>query len=1030
MRKQSLVIDEKVEVRSTDDGFLGSWHSGTVISLEKGIRLVQYDHLLSDSNDKLVESVNVNNVVDGFDCMLVIDCCFRNLIRPVSPLIDFDLRGVEYGQCVDVYYLDAWWEGVIFDRRDGEKERSVFFPDLGDELRAEVGCMRVSQDWDECSGDWKVRGKWLLLELIDELEKCWPVVVSIKQIWYDIRVKQGFVENVKEWTCLRSDVWRGLLEEVIVDNFKLTVKELYRELEVSGVKGLGECYQILELSGSELYDLIKSEPAGVIGGDEPVENVGLHMVPLSSSVEGVENVGLDMVPLSSSVEGEAQCVSPSKIAAMDSNVDDELYKDGSCAKNDEFCNNSRKGLKKINLNVWYSADLAPRSCEDAIKVYLKCQASMDRIQIPHKVTVNLRRHLLYLGWKVEYIQKEGFRRWRYTQPDGTDKFNSLVKVCEQIGKSDFAEVSQFPSEEKNKSGDAVECEVSLDQYRLRDVDDPVVLTPLAKTSQGCQSELLKDSQGMLEYEYCPQAVISYYSLEFKKTAYPKHHDLFKDMQVKAKKHLSAVGWKFYIVLKNGRKKELRYRAPWGKVFLSLRSACKGYLDENRKVCKLADMTDKQQHQNNEEEDDLCSVCHSDGTLILCDRCPSAFHSRCVGLKEDPCDAVWFCPSCCCRICGAGENSCDSEVSAEYSFVNCDQCARQYHISCLKKKEIVPDSYPIGCWFCNKKCEQISFALKSLLGKPVQVGTNGLTWTLLRYVNPEESVQSDIGNLKENDRKLKVALRVMLECFVSVKEPRTRSDIVEDVIYNRGSRVNRLNYRGFYTVLLEKNDKSVSAATVRIYGEKVAELPFVATRFRYRRQGMCHILLNELEKLLRELGVERLVLPAIPEMLDTWTSSFGFSVMPQSDRLKLLDYTLINFPGTTMCQKLLSKNHCIESSPRKTIEQHCGVANRNDNVDLGNSSTVIVGLPAVQVLGQRSKNRVRGSRSRANGVDRSSGLVSHCQTTGFKLIPSQSKITLKSSVDETDCKEDENRGNGKITCSKRRKIAKPVEGVAC
>ena len=34
---------------------------------------------------------------------------------------------------------------------------------------------------------------------------------------------------------------------------------------------------------------------------------------------------------------------------------------------------------------------------------------------------------------------------------------------------------------------------------------------------------------------------------------------------------------------------------------------------------------------------------------------------------------------------------------------------------------------------------------------------------------------------------------------------------------------------------------------RVFGEKVAELPLVGTRVEYRRSGMGHTLMNELEK---------------------------------------------------------------------------------------------------------------------------------------------------------------------------------------
>ena len=61
----------------------------------------------------------------------------------------------------------------------------------------------------------------------------------------------------------------------------------------------------------------------------------------------------------------------------------------------------------------------------------------------------------------------------------------------------------------------------------------------------------------------------------------------------------------------------------------------------------------------------------------------------------------------------------------------------------------------------------------------------------------------------------------------------------------------------------------------------------------------------LQKLM-ELGVERLVLPAVPSVLNTWTTSFGFSKMTDSERLRFLDYSFLDFQDTVMCQKLLMK----------------------------------------------------------------------------------------------------------------------------
>lgn len=52
-------------------------------------------------------------------------------------------------------------------------------------------------------------------------------------------------------------------------------------------------------------------------------------------------------------------------------------------------------------------------------------------------------------------------------------------------------------------------------------------------------------------------------------------------------------------------------------------------------------------------------------------------------------------------------------------------------------------------------------------------------------------------------------------------------------------------------------------------------------------------------------MERLLLPAIPQLLETWTGSFDFTVMSNSDRLELVENNILSFQGTTMCQKILN-----------------------------------------------------------------------------------------------------------------------------
>jgi len=56
----------------------------------------------------------------------------------------------------------------------------------------------------------------------------------------------------------------------------------------------------------------------------------------------------------------------------------------------------------------------------------------------------------------------------------------------------------------------------------------------------------------------------------------------------------------------------------------------------------------------------------------------------------------------------------------------------------------------------------------------------------------------------------------------------------------------------------------------------------------------------------QLGVERLVLPAVPAVLETWTKSFGFAQMSNFDRSQFLDCAFLDFQETVMCQKLLTR----------------------------------------------------------------------------------------------------------------------------
>jgi hypothetical protein len=313
-----------------------------------------------------------------------------------------------------------------------------------------------------------------------------------------------------------------------------------------------------------------------------------------------------------------------------------------------------------------------------------------------------------------------------------------------------------------------------------------------------------------------------------------------------------------------------------------------------------------------EGDSVCSICHDGGELLLCDHCPSTFHHDCLGLPCLPAgDDDWSCPCCRCAICD--QSDFDPDIGfTDKTIIYCDQCERECHVGCLQggggggEGEV-----PWSSWLCSDECSKVFHHLQRLVGAPaVATEMEGVSFVVLRSSSSEKDEDSEAK--AEQHGELCAALDVLHECFVPLIEPRTQSDLVADMLFNRESDLRRLHFRGYYAVGLEKGGELVTVGTLQVYGDKVAELPLVGTRFAHRRQGMCRLLVKEVERMLAALGVNRLVLPSVPELLQTWTGpSFGFKPMTHSDKLDMVEHTILCFQGTTMCQKFLQPPNSLD-----------------------------------------------------------------------------------------------------------------------
>ncbi|KAF0899588.1 hypothetical protein E2562_020780, partial [Oryza meyeriana var. granulata] len=173
-------------------------------------------------------------------------------------------------------------------------------------------------------------------------------------------------------------------------------------------------------------------------------------------------------------------------------------------------------------------------------------------------------------------------------------------------------------------------------------------------------------------------------------------------------------------------------------------------------------------------------------------------------------------------------------------------------------------------------------------------------------NWEKHAKERPSEMHYNDDDLLITAIVKNKDISSFQKsaPRLCRNLKNNEILKDGSKYARLDYQGFYTVILEKGEEILCAASIRVHGTKAAELPFIATCAEYRRQGMCRRLISTIEEMLRTFHVKLLVLSAIPELVSTWVSGFGFKPIKENEKEQLDTINLMLFPDTCLLTKSL------------------------------------------------------------------------------------------------------------------------------
>ncbi|XP_044374322.1 DDT domain-containing protein PTM [Triticum aestivum] len=87
------------------------------------------------------------------------------------------------------------------------------------------------------------------------------------------------------------------------------------------------------------------------------------------------------------------------------------------------------------------------------------------------------------------------------------------------------------------------------------------------------------------------------------------------------------------------------------------------------------------HSSQDGNSDDCRICGMDGTLVCCDGCPWAYHSRCIGLNKAflP-QGLWFCPECVVNKLGPASSRIERGARGAQMF-GIDMCGRLFLGSC-------------------------------------------------------------------------------------------------------------------------------------------------------------------------------------------------------------------------------------------------------------------------------------------------------------------------------------------------------------
>ncbi|KAJ1391718.1 Zinc finger, PHD-type [Sesbania bispinosa] len=339
-----------------------------------------------------------------------------------------------------------------------------------------------------------------------------------------------------------------------------------------------------------------------------------------------------------------------------------------------------------------------------------------------------------------------------------------------------------------------------------------------------------------------------------------------------------------------------HRKPYERIYIL-------QTQENLQDCLIAVWLHSTERERREEfcflpkekqQDDPCSICANGGDIFHCEHCPSAFHASCMNMERAP-RRDWSCPYCVCKYCSL------RVYGKQRQLITCLQCDKNFHWQCLKEFSKDPVDISGDLLYCSQSCKEIYDELERSIA--VNSEFENYTWSIIR---PQTTLA--MTRYFECNAKVLVAFSLMNECFQTITDRHTGINVVQNVLYScRSPDLTRVNFGRFHIFILEKDDAIECAASIRIHGREVAEMPFIATEGTCRRQGICRNLMIVIESFLCALKVQKLVIQSVPDTSDMWKHKFGFKELAGKFEKELASYNILTLPHASKLYKDLGGN---------------------------------------------------------------------------------------------------------------------------